>query len=188
LSPLPIPEGAWQVVSLDFIESLPKSGNANCILVIVDKFSKYGHFVTLTHPFAAEVVAQAFLNQIYRLHGMPMTIISDRDRIFTNKFWHELFKLAKVTLQMSSAYHPQSDGQTEQVNQCFETFLCCFVHACPKQWLKWLGLVEYWYNTSYHTSLGYSPFQVLYGHLHRHFGLQPDDACQLSSLDDWLQE
>jgi hypothetical protein len=95
---LPIPEGAWQVVSLDFIEGLPKLGNANCILVIVDKFSKYGHFVPLTHPFTVEVVAQAFLNQIYRLHVMLMAIISDSDKIFTSKFWQELFKLAKVTL------------------------------------------------------------------------------------------
>jgi hypothetical protein len=167
---------------LDFIEGLPKLGNANCILVIVDKFSKYGHFVPLTHPFTVEVVAQAFLNQIYRLHVMLMAIISDSDKIFTSKFWQELFKLAKVTLQMSSVFHPQSDGQTEWVNQYLETFLDCFVHACPKQWLKWLGLIEYWYNTSYHTSLGHSPFQVLYGHLPRHFGLQ----MMLASFLPWM--
>jgi transposase InsO family protein len=78
---------------------------------------------------------------------MPMTIISDRDRIFTSNLWKELFKLAGVTLSMSSAYHPQTDGQTEHVNQCLETLLRCFVHSCPSQWIHWLPLAEYWYNT-----------------------------------------
>lgn len=85
------------------------------------------------HPFSASGVAKAFMDNIYKLHGLPSAIVSDRDRIFTIKFWQSLFKLARTSLHMSSAYHPQSDGQTECVNQCLETFLRCFVHACPSR-------------------------------------------------------
>jgi hypothetical protein len=86
LSPVLVPSGAWQTISLDFIEALPRSGSANCILVLVDKFSKYSNFLPLLHPFTAATVAQIFLNQVYKLHGMTLAIISDRDRIFTNQF------------------------------------------------------------------------------------------------------
>jgi hypothetical protein len=188
LSPLPAPSCAWQTVSLDFIEGLPRSDSANCILVIVDTFSKYSHFLLMLHPFTVTSVAQVFLNQVYRLHGMPSAIISDKDRIFTSKFWHELFRLAGVSLQMSSAYHPQIDGQTERVNQCLETFLHYFVHTCPKQCSKWLPLAEYWYNTSLYSVLNQSPFEVLYGYPPRHFGIQPIDSYQVQDLASWLQE
>ena len=83
----------------------------NCILVIVDLFSKYAHFLSLRHPFTAATVAKLFISQVYRLHGMPSALVSDRDKIFTSALWRELFKLAKVELHMSMAYHPQSDGQ-----------------------------------------------------------------------------
>lgn len=116
LVPLPVPTESWQVLSMDFIEGLPRSGNTNCVLVVVDKFSKFAHFIPLLHPFTAATVAKTFLDNIYKLHGMPSHIISDRDRIFTSTFWRELFKLANTTLCMSSAYHPKSDGQTERVN------------------------------------------------------------------------
>jgi hypothetical protein len=106
LSPLPVPTEAWQVISMDFIDSLPRSGTADCIMVIVDKFSKFAHFVPLLHPYSAQKVAQAFLDSVFRLHGMPTHIISDRDPVFTSTFWKELFKLANTTLCMSSAYHP----------------------------------------------------------------------------------
>jgi hypothetical protein len=86
---------------------------ANCILVVVDEFTKYGHSIPLHHPFTAAGVAKVFLDQVYKLHGMPLSIVSDRDRIFTSKLWQELFSLAQVQLRMSSAYHLQSDGQTE---------------------------------------------------------------------------
>lgn len=78
--------------------------------MVVDSFTKYGHFISLLHPFTAAGVAKVFLNQIYRLHGLPNAIVSDRDRLFTSHFWQELFRLADVKLQMSSTYHPQSDG------------------------------------------------------------------------------
>jgi hypothetical protein len=87
---------------------------------------------------------------------------------------------------MSSAYHPQRDGQTERVNQCLETFLRCFVHAFPKQWFQWLHLAEFWYNTTWHSALASSPFQVLYGRSPHIFGIDPADACLVTSLDDWL--
>jgi len=188
LQPLPVPEGAWQVISLDFVEGLPKSKGMDVILVVVNTFSKYSHFLALAHPFTAVSVAQLFMTNIYKLHGMPTALISDRDRIFTSKLWQELFRLVGVELKMSSSYHPQTDEQTEHVNQCMETFLRCFVHACPTKWFSWLYLAEFWYNTSSHSALGRSPFEVLYGHAPRVFGIQPSDASPVSDLTAWLSE
>lgn len=85
------------------------------------------------------------------------------DRIFTSSSWTELFKLLHTKLQLSSTYHPQTDGQTERINQCVEMFLCCLVHSAPKQWVKWLSLAEFWCNSSFHSSLGCSPSKALYG-------------------------
>jgi transposase InsO family protein len=131
LQPVQIPSSAWHIISMDFIEGLLSSGGFNAILVVVDKFTKYGHFLALKHPFTALSVAKLFLAHVYKLHGLPQSIISDRDRIFLSRLWRELFTLAGVQLCMSLAYHPQSDGQTERVNQCLEIFLKCFIHACP---------------------------------------------------------
>lgn len=130
-------------MSLDFIEGLPTSKGSNCILVVVDKFSKYAHFMALTHPFTALSVAKVFLDNIYKLRGLPTAIISDRDKIFTSVLWKELFKLTNTELQMSTAYHPQTDGQTECVNQCLEGYLRCFINSCPTKWKDWLPLAEY---------------------------------------------
>lgn len=91
-------------------------------------------------------------------------------------------------LQMSSTYHPQTDGQTERVNQCLETFLRCFVHACPSRWSRWLALPEFWYNTAYHSALGSSPFKVLYGHPPRHFGVLDGVTCAVADLEEWRKE
>jgi len=98
LQPLPVPGAAWQTISMDFVEGLPRASNVNGILVVVDSFTKYGHFLPLLHPFTAPMVAKLFLNNVYHLHGLPTAIISDRDRIFTSHFWRELFHLADVSL------------------------------------------------------------------------------------------
>lgn len=107
---------------------------------------------------------------------------------FTSAFWKELFRLAQVQLCLSSAYHPQSDGQTERVNQCLETYLRCFVHSCPRQWLKWISLAEYWYNTSKHSALGRSPFELLYGHTPNHFGITDRDASPVPDVASLVAE
>jgi hypothetical protein len=89
---------------------------------------------------------------------------------------------------MSSAYHPQTDGQTERANQCLETYLHCFVHTCSSKWSHWLALADYWYNTSFHSSLGKTPFVVLYGHEPQHFGIDLAQSCPVDDLCTWLEE
>jgi hypothetical protein len=129
LQPLPVPSQAWEIVSLDFIEGLPSSDRFNAILVVIDKFTKYGHFIPIHHPYTALQIAKIYLDNIYKLHGLPQYMISDRDPIFTSLVWQQLFKLTDTKLLMSSAYHPQTDGQTERLNQCLEGFLRCTVHS-----------------------------------------------------------
>jgi len=159
LESLTVPEQAWEVVSMDFIEGLPQSDRHNAILVVVDKFSKYGHFIPVAHPFAAAQIAQAFFSQVYKLRGLPKAIITDRDRVFTSNFWQQLFRLSDTKLLMSSSYHPQTDGRNERLKQCLETFLRCLVHSCPKKWSKWIEVAEFWYNTSHHSALEKSPLK-----------------------------
>uniref|UniRef100_A0A453A0F2 Integrase catalytic domain-containing protein n=1 Tax=Aegilops tauschii subsp. strangulata TaxID=200361 RepID=A0A453A0F2_AEGTS len=97
-------------------------------------------------------------------HGLPLSIVSDRDKVFTSAFWKELSRVWGTELQMSTTYHPQTDGQTERVNQCLETYLRCAVHDCPAKWNSWLPQAEFWYNSSFHSALGCSPYKALYGH------------------------
>jgi hypothetical protein len=146
-----------------FIDGLPSSGCYSVIMVVVDTFSKYAHFFPLKHPYTSQLVAVVFLNNVVKLHGLPKTITSDRDMVFTSAFWKALFERLDVKLQLSSTYHPQMDGQTERVNQCLKMYLRCAVSSTPKLWAKWLPLAELWYNSSYHSSLKCSLFKALYG-------------------------
>jgi transposase InsO family protein len=116
LPPLPIPDIAFQHLTMDFIEAFPESNGKDTILVVVDKRTKYAHFIAMSHPFTTKTVVQLFLDNIFKLHGLPLLIITDRDRIFTSLLWQDLFKSLNVKLKYSTAYHPQTDGQSERVN------------------------------------------------------------------------
>jgi len=109
-------------------------------------------------------VARVFLDNIYKLHGLPATIVSDRDVVFLSLFWKELFTKQGVKLCYSTAYHPQSDGQTEVVNKCLENYLRCMIGTSPTQWVKWLPLAEWWYNTNYYIATKYTPYEIIYSH------------------------
>jgi hypothetical protein len=127
LQPLPNPRNVWEDISMDFITHLPLVKGKSTVWVIVDRLSKYSHFIALPAQISAASLATIFLAEIYRLHGMPRTIVSDRDRLFISKFWSELFRLHGTTLAYSSSYHPQMDGKTEVTNRILEAFLRCFV-------------------------------------------------------------
>jgi len=151
-------------------------------------YSKYPHLIPLTRPFTALDVAKVFMQEIYKLHGLPLGIISDRDRIFTSQVWQKLFHMCHTELNMSSSYNPQTDGHTERVNQCLETYLRCSVHSCPRNSAKWLALAKYWYNTYFHLALRRTPFEVIYVHLLREFGISQVEDATLPDLASWLKE
>jgi hypothetical protein len=138
---------------VDFIEALPCVRGKSVILTVVDRFNKYCHFIALAHPYIAESVAHAFFSDIVRLHGMPQSNVSDRDPIFTSTFWSELMRLTGIRQHMFSAFHLQSDGQTETANRVIGMYLRCFTVDRPREWLRWLSWAEYTYNTAYQSSL-----------------------------------
>ena len=162
LLPLPIPKKSWDLITMDFVDGLPQSGQYKCLLVVVDKRTWFAHFLPQAHPYTTSKVALLYMQQLYKLHGFPGAIVSDRDPVFTSHFWQELFKYACTELRMSTTNHPQTDAQTERVNQCLDNYLRCMAFAHPKKWHKWLSMAEWWYNTTFHTSLKMTPFQALY--------------------------
>ena len=186
LQPLPIPSAPFIDINMDFIEGLSKSEGKEVILVVVDRFSKYAHCMALSHPYSASGVAKTFMQNVYKLHGLPASITSDRDPVFFSRFWKELFTSQGVNLNYSSAYHPQTDGRTKIVNKCIEQYLRCMTGDCPNQWVKWLPLAEWWYNTNYHSATKMTPYQVLYGVAPLlHIPYFPKDSA-VESVDEYL--
>jgi hypothetical protein len=148
---------------MDFIKGLPTSQGKSVLVVVVNCLSKYAHLLPLAHPYTIVSVAHLFFDNIFKLHGLRETIVSNRDITFTSLFWTELFRLSGTKLAFSYAYHPESDGQIEIVNCTIEMCLRCFTSDRPRHWFQWLPWVEYCYNTSYHSSLKATPFEVVYG-------------------------
>jgi transposase InsO family protein len=164
---------------------LPKSDGCDSILVVVDRFTKFAHFIPLRHPFSSSQVAKALWDNVIKLHGVPLTIVSDRDRIFTSHTWREMLQTAGTKLLYSTAYHPQTNGQTERVNQCLEMYLRTAVHETPRRWRRWLPAAEFWYNSSFHSSLNSSPFKALYGREPNLGGMLQWSNQDLGSAEDF---
>ncbi|WVZ90355.1 LOW QUALITY PROTEIN: hypothetical protein U9M48_036664, partial [Paspalum notatum var. saurae] len=164
LQPLPIPSWKWENISMDFITGLPKTRDGyDSIWVIVDGLTKSAHFLPVRTKYPVEKYTELYLTRIVCLHGVPTTIVSDRGSQFTSKFWKALHEAMGTNLHHSTAYHPQTGRQTERVNQILEDML----RVCPiiysESWDKCLPFAEFSYNNSYQSSIGMSPFEMLYG-------------------------
>lgn len=155
---------------------------------MVDHFSKYAHFIALGHPYTASSVARAFFNDIVRLHGIPASIVSDRDPVFTSLIWCDLFKMAGVQLCLSTAFHPQTDRQSKAVNKTIAMYLRCTTGDRPRAWLEWLPWAEYCYNTAFHSALCTTLFQVVYGHPPPALIPYEPSSARITTVDSLLQD
>lgn len=171
--PLPIPTQPWTDISMDFVH---KKGNVS-IFVVVDHFSKMAHYVACKRTTDAVTVAQLFFREIYRLHGLPSSIISDRDTRFLIHFWRPVWKLLNTSLDMSTIYHPQTDEQTEVTNCSLGNLLRSLVGDNIKSWDPKLPQAEFAHNHATNRSLDFSPIQIVYG-------LVPHCPLDLSTLPD----
>ena len=161
LQPLPIPDRPWAVVSLDFVTCLPPTRTGwDAILVFVDKLTKMVHFAPTTSQCDAPDAARLFYECVFRLHGVPCALISDRDTRFTSRFWTELCRLLGTKLRMSTAAHPQTDGQTERVNRVLEEMMRAFVGPAQDDWDSKLAAIEFAVNNSVHDSTRNTPFKL----------------------------
>jgi hypothetical protein len=161
LASLPVPSGCWESMSLDFVFGLPKDSEGNTgIVVFVDRLSKMAHLAAVPDTVDGEDTAKLFIDRVFRQHGLPVSIVSDRDPRFTGKFWDAVFKVLGTKLDMSTADHPQTDGQTKRVNLVVEDILRSICAETPKRWSAMLPLVEFALNNAVHASTGCPPFYV----------------------------
>lgn len=163
LNPLPIPSQPWKSVSLDFIVKLPVSLGYDSILVVVDRLSKMAHFIPCQESISAAYTAKLYLLHVFRFHGLPDDIISDRGPQFRSGFWKTLWQQFAVSPKLSSAFHPQTDGQTERTNQTLEQYLRCYANDRQDNWAQLLQFAEFAYNNSVHSATQVTPFYLLYG-------------------------
>ena len=158
LQPLEVPYAAWISISVDFITQLPESQGKTQIMVVVDRFTKMAHFIGLETNASARDVADTFLKEVWKPHGLPSEIISDMDAKFLGEFWESLCKSLGIKRKMSTAYHPHTDGQTERTTQVLEGYLHNFVNYDQNDWYQLLPLAEYAYNNSKASAHNLTPF------------------------------
>jgi len=169
LQSLPIPKQPWESVSMDMITGLPPSADADskaydAILVIVDRFTKMAKYFPVRKTIGAVDMAQLFHDHIICAFGTPASIVKDRGSIFTSQFWSSLCFYMKARRRLSTAFHPQTDGQTERQNQMLEHYLRCYINYRQDDWVKWLPQAEFAYNNAAHSLTGTSPFFAMYGY------------------------
>ncbi|XP_025760795.1 uncharacterized protein LOC109200937 isoform X1 [Oreochromis niloticus] len=164
LHPLSTPHRPWSHISLDFVTGLPRSSGKSVILTIIDRFSKAAHFVPLAKLPSASDTAQALIENVFRLHGIPLDIVSDRGPQFTSQVWRTFCSILGAKVSLSSGFHPQSNGQTERLNQELEAALRCVASHNPTSWATYLPWVEYAHNSLTSSATGLSPFEASLGY------------------------
>jgi hypothetical protein len=164
LRPLPIPVDTWESVSMDLIVSLPRTAAGyTTVVVFVDRLSKMVRLAPCADDVSAEQLADIFVAQVVANHGVPRSIVTDRDIRFTSKFWKAFVAQMRVQHGMSTAFHPQSDGNTERVNRVPEDMLRHYIDPTQTDWDSLLPMVQFSINNSYHASINFVPFELVYG-------------------------
>ncbi|KAH9763327.1 Endonuclease [Citrus sinensis] len=162
--PLPIPEWKWEHITMDFVAGLPRTQTGHdSVWVVVDRLTKSAHFLPFKTTYSMDKLGSIYVVEIVRLHGVPMSIVSDRDSHFTSKFWTSLQNALGTKLNFSTTFHPQTDGQSERTIQTLEDMLRTCVMEFKGNWDNYLPLMEFAYNNSYQASIEMAPYEALYG-------------------------
>jgi hypothetical protein len=186
LVPTQIPSDIWQIISVDLIVGLPESQGYNSILVVVDRLSKMLHAIPTHDTVTAQGIARLFRDHVWKLHGLPEQVISDRGPQFIAAFMRELNSLLGIHTSPSTAYHPQSDGQTERCNQEIEQYLRLFVNHRQDDWVEWLPLGEFSYNNRVQASTRHTPFMLNSGR-HPRMGTEPLRSTKVVATEDFVK-
>jgi Integrase zinc binding domain/Chromo (CHRromatin Organisation MOdifier) domain len=187
LMPNPIPLAPWLDISIDFITGLPEVQGYDAIFVVCNRYTKQVHINPTTTETSSLGLVQLYRDHVWKLHGLPNSIISDRGPQFAAAFMKELNKLLGITTKLSMAYHPQMDGRTERMNQEIEQYLHMFVDHHQTNWPKWLAIAEFSYNNKFQSSTLMSPFYANYGY-HPCMGIEPRRQVKVQSVDDFLKQ
>ncbi len=170
---------------MDFITDLPSSHGLDTLLVIIDHLSKQAHFIPTIKTLDAHGLAQLYISSIFKLHGLPSSIISDCDSLFTSSFWKELTTRLGIKQKLSTAFHPQTDTQTEHINQCVEQYLWNFCSYQQDDWVEWISLAEFQYNNLVHDATHTTPFYANFG-FHPSFSVLPIHTSNVPTASNFL--
>ena len=183
----------WKSISMDFITDLPLLQGSDAVLIVIDRLTKMAHFIACTKDMDAPQFQETFMSEIFRLHGLSRDIITDRGSIFTSDLWKETTKKLGIKTRLSTAFHPQTDGQTERMNSTLEQYLGAYVNYQQDDWNELLPMAEFTYNNGFQESTNHTPFFAIYGtkpeyqaigHLIQGKMTSPED---MSELHDTLQ-
>lgn len=188
LQPLPVPQRKWESVSMDFIVGFPTTSNGyDSVLVVVDRLTKFVLFLPTTSTITAHGTAQLFFDRVVTLFGLPQDIVSDRDPKFTSEFWQCLWDRFGTKLSMSTAYHPQTDGQTERINRVLEEMLRSYIKHTPLLWDQYLAVAAFAYNNATQESTGYSPYFLNFGR-HPNLPTTVNAAADTPDVEQFVQD
>jgi len=187
LHPLQIPDSRWDTLSVDFVVKLPLSSGYDAVMTVVDSVSKRAHFIPTHTTVTAEGAARLFLHQVWKLHGLPTCVVSDRRPQFVARFTRELYRLLGIKLASSTAWHPQTNGQTERVNQELDQYLWLFVNERQDDWYDLLPLVEFQHNNHVHSATQHPLFLLDTGRLPR-MGFEPrQNPSSLETVNEFME-
>ena len=186
LKPLPIPNQRWKEVSMDFVTDLPSCEGFDSIMAVIDRLTKQRHYIPTNKTITSEGVADLYYGNVWRHRGLPSAATSDRGTQFVSDFWQRLTKRLGIESRLSTAYHPETDGQTENANAVMEQYLRAFVSHFQDDWVKWLPGAEFAVNNNISESTGVTPFFANYGY-HPRMGLEPPEPLTITSQRQRLQ-